>query len=346
MSIHSENKFSNPSDILDNYIRQFEASNGSGGKKQSKTKKSSKSKYSYQSHTAKTIHSIGKLKNLDLETTLFSEPVYQQPSNNQHLKVTQAYSKHQSLFQNISCNPAKSNPVEQVERLIGGLSCKIRAYKTEMNSIQKNTDEESFNSFKTTATHSDLSQFKSKSRGLLDSLQSFKETSESYTNSSSVLSFKQNSTTGDEFKKVDRTVLEEDEKILGEIIENEDDKGDDPLLQCLNRFQDLNKKLEIAKQFETNKQLETQVIPSFSSPSAVINDVRLGREEEGRDRAVIFRNISSNSRRSTIDGYQTRSSNSECFVNSTNRCVQNFINECIKITNEIPIFTKKINHFN
>ncbi len=316
--------FESPSEILDKYIEKFESKSTSGNKQRStKTKKSSKER-------SKNVHiySCSKPKQSDLDY-LLTQPqiVPAQPTN---------------LRNSLTNFPTQTeNSVEQVEKLIENLRFRMNAYKNEITPPKDNS------AFKTSID--DLNDFKCRSKSLIDSLNSFKDV---FSSTNSNTNLKQSVFTDSEssiqqtqppllFKQTfkPKYALSED-PIPQEVSESEYDSSreekvvvEDPLEKCINKFQDLNKKLAITKQLDTCSDLKLFDTSSLLMPTVNIDEPKTCVQQ--------VNNYSSPSKSPILK--PSMNTNPDCFVYSTNRCVQNFINECIKITNEIPILNTKIN---
>jgi hypothetical protein len=333
--------FKSPSEILDSYIQKFEHGLGSGNssnsKRRSKTKRSSKERS--KNHTTKHNghNNNNKPKRRDLDALLSQSQVMMMPARAVPCNL-------QASLANFLAQT--ENPVEQVEKLIGNLKFRMSAYKQEMASAK---DKAADTCPLTKAATNDLNDFKCRSKNLMDSLNSFKDVF-----SSANSNFKQSTDESESYTEPQPPLLHKlsfkqkfllsEEPIPQEVSENECDSAreeekaveeEDPLVKCISKFQDLNKKLAISKQLDTSNDLKL-----FDSRSLLVPSVH---HAENIKPSPCTRQVVSCPSPPPKTPTKSMNSNPECFVYSTNRCVQNFINECIKITNEIPIITTKIN---
>lgn len=261
-----ESCFSSPSEILDSYIREFEI-------------RSCKSR---SNHHVKSANRQVKLKKRD---------------RHRHVESVRTCGFGDLATRLLSEPPSKSKgPIEQVEKLISGLSFKIAEYKDQMMStVPPRTDNKSCGD-------------ETKSRfNLVESVQSFKDSSSS---SSSSYSCYSSSTLNSQ-----STLKLEDPVVV--------DK--DPYLKCLSKFQELNKRLgTLVKPTVTSTAPE----PVFDSPSTISPLFKIKKQ-------VVFDEETTRCEQTPFD--ETSHANDGFTVYPTrNKCVQNFINECIKITDEIP----------
>jgi hypothetical protein len=195
-----------------------------------------------------------------------------------------------------------NKPLDKVEKLIQTLSKRLGEYNNEMKSININ--------FNARSDRLDNFNTNHNSKSVMDSLQMLNENfsiSSSSSSSSSIRSSKFMSGSSLNMKYWD--------------------EKEDPFLKCMENLLNLNEKL-------TNSTKNDEKCVKFTpldTNSLLIPVSNLQCQNQD------FNNIDKHT-----EVVQESNSSSSLFISSSNKSVQNFINECIKITNEIPLCVQKI----